>query len=94
MIIFTHLCGTWCKGIDFANESSFVLRLFDIGLCEAHSEAFLTAEFQDVFLLEELLLVSEFVVILFFVFQIIEIKLRICFLILFSRVWDSVILRY
>ena len=45
MIIFTHLCGTWCKGIDFANESSFVLRLFDIGLCEAHSEAFLTAEF-------------------------------------------------
>lgn len=42
MIIFTHLCGTRCKGIDFTNESSFVLRLFNIGLSEAYSEAFLT----------------------------------------------------
>lgn len=84
MIIFTHLCGTWCKGIDFANESSFVLRLLDIGLGEAYSEAFLTAEFQDLFVLEVLFLDSKFIVVLFIVFQIIEIKLRLCFLRLFS----------
>lgn len=94
MILFTHLCGTWRERIDFACESSVVLRLFYIGLCEAHSKASLTIEFQQLFILEKLLFNLMLFVVLFFIIQFVEIKLRICFFLLLGRVRDLVILRY
>ena len=94
MILFTHLCGTWRERIDFACESSVGLRLVIIGLCEAHSKASLTIEFQQLFILEKLLFNLMLFVVLFFIIQFIEIKLRICFFLLLGRVRDLVILRY